>query len=135
MTANANPKEIHIVTRAGLYRDRREGYKFLPSLFWRAEFGRTIIAHAAQLAAWTRTGYNPRPVFIVDWNWDLAPNRPIKVSVAMFEYGSGFIQLGKGEVRKFMVPPTYLPAEEFDTYDYREAVRLFIRRMLREGQI
>lgn len=140
----ANPREIHVVTRTGLYRDRREGYKFLPRKCWRPTgthgYGRTITAHAAQIAAWkARRGhqgvYNPRPVFILDWNWNLAPFRPVKVIVVIFESGSGFIQLGKGEVRQFLIPATYLPPEEYDTYEYRESVRLFIRRMLREGQL
>lgn len=144
MTANANPREIHVTTRIGLYRDRREGYKFLPRKVWRPVgthgFGRTITAHAAQMAAWkARRGhqgyYNPRPTFILDWNWNMARKRPVKVSIVIFEGGNGFIQFGKGEVRQFLIPFTYLPPEEFDTYEYREHIRLFFRRMIREGQI
>ena len=141
MPANANQPEIFLLThQVLLYADRREGYKHLPRRFWRAEMGRTIIEHAAQLAAWyARPGhkgvYNPQPIMFVDWNWDLAPHRSVKVSIVMFESGIGFVQLGKGRVRSFLIPLPYLPVEEFDTYDHREKVRLFIRRMLREGQI
>lgn len=140
MPANANQPEIFTITRTELYADRREGYKFLPRRFWRAEMGRTITEHAAQLAAWyARPGHkgahNPRPIFIVDWNWEMIRSACVKVSVVMFESGIGFIQLGKGRVRQFLIPLPYLPVEEFDSYDYREKIRIFIRRMLREEKI
>ena len=136
----ANPREIHITTRTSLYRDRREGYKFLPRRLWRRDFGRTIIEHAAQLAAWyARPGHksvhNPRPAFITDYNWTMKPYRPVKVSIVIFESGSGFVQFGKGEVRSFLIHWQYLPREDFNHYEYREHIRLFIRRMIREGQI
>lgn len=133
--------EIYVTTRTGLYRDRGEGYKFLPRKCWRptGTYGRTITEHAAQLAAWYARhrlhGHNPCPTFILDWNWNLAPFRPVKVVVVMFESGVGFIQLGKGEVRQFWVPAPYQIDEDWDTYECREHIRLFIRRMLREGQI
>lgn len=140
MTAT-NSREIHVTTRTGLYRDRREGYKFLPRRAWRENFGRVITEHAAQLAAWyarpghARGVYNPTPTMIEDWNWELPPNRPIKVSIVVFESGCGFIQFGKGEVRQFYIPRTFLPPEEFSSYEFREQIRLFIRRMIREEQL
>lgn len=135
MTANTKDKEIYIVTRPSLYQYRREGYKHLPRACWRTGFGRTITAHAAQLAAWYARGiHNPRPMFILDWNWEM-PNRSAKVSIVIFELGSGLIQFGKREVRGFVIPWAHLPRADFDSYEYKEQIAMFIRRMCREDKI
>lgn len=148
MTAkrSANSREIFVFSRGELDRPRRSGYALLPRKCFRADCGRTITQYTAQLAAHYHSlncrnilqgkqpGLNPAPIMIIDHNWS-AHNRTIKISIAIFEGGYGYFQIGKGMVKSFVIPIHAMPNAEWDTWDYEQEIILFFRRMLRQGQI
>lgn len=148
MTAkrSANNREIFIFSRGDLTLPRRAGYRLMPRRYARQEHGRVITQYAAQLARHYHSlncrnilqgkepGLNPRPIMIVDYNW-ASLDRPAKTSIVIFEGGYGFVQLGKGRVRSFVIGITAMPISDFGTWDYEQEIILFFRRMVREGQI
>lgn len=143
---SANTQEIFVFSRGELNLPRRAGYRLMPRRYMRSEHGRVITQYTAQLARHYHSlncrnilqgkepGLNPRPAMIVDYNW-ASHNRPVKISISVFEGGYGFIQIGKGKVRSFVIGIISMPIAEFGTWDYEQEIILFFRRMVREGQI
>ena len=143
---SANNREIFIFSRGDLNLPRRAGYSLMPPRYMRREHGRVITQYTAQLARHYHSlncrnilhgkepGLNPRPVMLVDYNW-ASLDRPVKASIVIFEGGYGFVQIGKGRVRSFVIGITSMPNAEFDTWEYEQEVIVFFRRMVREGQI